>query len=106
VRLVSFSVDPEHDTPEVLRGYAESRGVDLTNWSLVTGGEEAVRSLVVSGFALPMGERLDLAGGLVDVAHAARLVLVDRQGGVRGYYSSDETGLDETFHRTRQILAE
>jgi len=106
VRLVSFSVDPEHDTPDVLRGYAESRSLDLTNWSLVTGDENAVRSIVVSGFALPMGERLDLAGGLVDVAHAARLFLVDRQGGIRGYYASDETGLDETFPRTRQILAE
>ena len=53
-----------------------------------------------------MGERIDLAGGLVDVAHAARLVLVDRDGGVRGYYGSDAVGLDEVFHRTRQILAE
>ena len=106
VRLVSFSVDPEHDTPERLRDYAGSRRLDLERWSLVTGGEQEVRSIVVDGFALPMGERIDLAGGLVDVAHAARLVLVDRAGGVRGYYGSDAVGLDEVFHRTRQILAE
>ena len=106
VRLVSFSVDPEHDTPERLRDYAGSRGLDLEGWSLVTGGGQEVRSVVVDGFALPMGERIDLAGGLVDVAHAARLVLVDRDGGVRGYYGSDEVGLDEVFHRTRQIVAE
>ena len=106
VRLVSFSVDPEHDTPERLRDYAGSRSLDLERWSLVTGGEQEVRSIVVDGFALPMGERIDLAGGLVDVAHAARLVLVDRDGGVRGYYGSDAVGLDEVFHRTRQILEE
>ncbi len=106
VRLVSFSVDPEHDTPERLRDHARSRRLDLERWSLVTGAERDVRSVVVEGFALPMGERLDLAGGLVDVAHAARLALVDRDGGVRGYYASDEVGLDEVFHRTRQILAE
>ena len=106
VRLVSFSVDPEHDTPERLRDYAGSRSIDLERWSLLTGAEEEVRSMVVDGFALPMGERLDLAGGLVDVAHAARLALVDRNGGVRGYYGSDAVGLDEVFHRTRQILAE
>ncbi|MXX61010.1 MAG: SCO family protein [Holophagales bacterium] len=106
VRLVSFSVDPEHDTPERLRDYAGSRSIDLERWSLVTGVEPEVRSIVVDGFALPMGERLDLAGGLVDVAHAARLALVDRDGAVRGYYASDAVGLDEVFHRTRQILAE
>lgn len=106
VTLVSFTVDPAHDTPERLRDYARSRSLDLEHWSLVTGAEPDVRSLVVDGFALPMGERLDLAGGLVDVAHAARLALVDRDGGVRGYYASDAVGLDEVFHRTRQVLAE
>ena len=106
VRLVSFSVDPEHDTPERLRDYAGSRSLHLERWSLVTGDEEAMRAVVLDGFALPMGERLDLAGGLVDVAHTTRLVLVDRAGGIRGYYGSDAVGLDEVFHRTRQILAE
>jgi len=106
VRIVSFSVDPEHDTPARLLGYAGSRGLDLERWSFVTGAEEAMRSVVLDGFALPMGERLDLAGGLVDVAHATRLVLVDRAGGIRGYYGSDAVGLDEVFHRTRQVLAE
>ena len=106
VRLVSFSVDPEHDTPARLLDYAGSRGLDLDRWSFVTGAEEAMRSVVLDGFALPMGERLDLAGGLVDVAHATRLVLVDRAGGIRGYYGSDAVGLDEVFHRTRQVLAE
>jgi len=106
VRLVSFSVDPEHDTPERLLDYAGSRGLDLDRWSFVTGAEKAMRSVVLDGFALPMGERLDLAGGLVDVAHATRLVLVDRAGGIRGYYGSDAVGLDEVFHRTRQVLAE
>ncbi len=106
VRLVSFSVDPEHDTPERLRDYAGSRGLDLERWSLVTGDEEEMRAIVLDGFAVPMGDRLDLAGGLVDVAHSTRLALVDRAGGIRGYYGSDPVGLDEVFHRTRQILAE
>ena len=106
VRLVSFSVDPEHDTPARLLDYAGSRRLDLERWSFVTGAEGVMRSVVLDGFALPMGERLDLAGGLVDVAHATRLVLVDRAGGIRGYYGSDAVGLDEVFHRTRQVLAE
>ena len=57
VRLVSFTVDPAHDTPERLRDYARSRSLDLERWSLLTGAEPGVRSVVVDGFALPMGER-------------------------------------------------
>ena len=106
VRLVSFSVDPAYDTPEQLRSYALGHRLDLERWSLVTGPEEEVRSLIEDGFALWMGERIDLAGGLVDVSHSTRLVLVDRDGGIRGDYGSDAVGLNELFHRTRQVLAD
>lgn len=106
VRLVSFSVDPEYDTPERLRAYAQSRGLDGERWSLVTGDGKEVRSLVEDGFGQPMGERLTLWGGAIDVAHTTRLVLVDQGGRIRGDYGSDRAGLDEIFHRARQVLAE
>lgn len=106
VRLVSFSVDPVHDTPERLRDYAQSRGLDDGRWSLVTGDEQEVRSLVEDGFEQPMGEGLILSGGAFDVAHTTRLVLVDQGGRIRGDYASDRVGLDEVFHRARQVLAE
>ena len=106
VRLVSFSVDPAHDTPERLRAYALDRGLAEERWSLVTGNEQEVRSLVEDGFEQPMGERLTLWGGAVDVAHTTRLVLVDQGGRIRGVYGSDRVGLDEVFHRARQVLAE
>lgn len=106
VRLVSFSVDPAYDTPERLRDYAQSRGLDDERWSLVTGDEQEVRSLVEDGFGQPMGEGLILWGGAVDVTHTTRLVLVDRYGRTRGDYGSDRVGLDEVFHRTLQVLAE
>ena len=92
----------EEEVEEILRTPADQQVLPRNR----AGDEQEVRSVVASGFAMPMGERIDLAGGLVDVAHAARLVLVDRDGGVRGYYGSDAVGLDEVFHRTRQILAE
>lgn len=106
VRLVSFSVDPAYDTPERLRDYARSRGLDGERWSFVTGDEREVRSLVEDGFEQPMGESLILWDGAVDVAHTTRLVLVDRDGRIRGGYGSDRVGLDEVFHRARQVLAE
>lgn len=106
VRLVSFSVDPEYDTPERLRDFAQNRGLHDERWSLVTGDEQEVRSLVEDGFEQPMGESLILRGGAVDVAHTTRLVLVDQDGRIRGDYGSDRVGLDEVFHRARQVLAE
>lgn len=106
VRLVSFSVDPAYDTSERLREYARSHGIDDERWRLLTGVEQEVRSLVEDGFEQPMGESLILWGGAVDVAHTTRLVLVDQGGGIRGDYGSDRVGLDEVFHRARQVLAE
>ncbi len=106
VRLVSFSVDPAYDTPERLRDYARSRGFDNERWRFITGNEQEVRSLVEDGFEQPMGESLILWDGAVDVAHTTRLVLVDQGGRIRGDYGSDRVGLDEVFHRARQVLAE
>ena len=54
VRLVSISVDPEHDTPEILSAYAKEMGVDPGRWTLLTGDAEQVRQLVVDGFKTPV----------------------------------------------------
>jgi protein SCO1/2 len=102
VELLLISVDPAHDTPEVLREYARSRALDPARWRLLTGEPEAVRRLVVEGFLVAMGEPAT-TGGMLDIAHSGRLALVDRDGGIRGYYDTSEEGLDEVFHRSRTV---
>ena len=92
IRLVSISVDPEHDTPEVLTEYAKGVGVDPLRWTLLTGDPAEVRRLVVDGFKAP------------DAVHTGRLVLVDGSGRVRGFYGSDEVGLDEVYNRAQHVL--
>lgn len=106
VHLVSISVDPAHDTPEVLRAYAAEHHVDPRRWTLLTGDPERIRALVVDGFKtpLPAGAPAPGAGGPIDIAHTAKLVLVDGRGNVRGYYGSDEMGLDEVFNRAQHVL--
>jgi len=104
IRLVSISVDPEHDTPEVLRAYAKGIGVDPGRWSLVTGDPESVRRLVVDGFKTPMDSPPTGGAEPMDIAHTGKLVLVDGAGHVRGYYDSDEMGLDEVFNRAQHVL--
>ena len=104
VRLLSITVDPEFDRPPVLAEYAHRHGIDTRRWSLLTGPLDEVRRVVVEGFKTPMGERETNGAGLMDIAHTGKLVLIDANGAVRGYYDSDELGLDEVFHRSQHVL--
>jgi protein SCO1/2 len=87
VRLVSVSVDPDHDTPEVLRAYAARHHANPEVWTFLTGNREAVFELSARGFWLPVGEtppeEVPLLG---PVTHSSKFVLVDAQGRVRAYY--------------------
>ncbi len=86
-RLVSFSVDPTHDTPEVLREYADHFGADA-NWLFVTGERDALYDLIGHGFRLSVADRPpdQAAAGEELVTHSDRFVLVDAAGRIRGYY--------------------
>lgn len=104
VRLVSISVDPENDTPPVLAAYGARLGVDPARWTLLTGDPGKVKALVVDGFKTPMDPEAPGTPGPVDIAHTGKLVLVDGAGRIRGYYDSDEMGLDEVFNRAQHVL--
>ncbi len=82
VYFVSFSVDPERDTPEVLSRYADRYGADHNSWSFLTGEKEAIYQLAYEGFNLAAGRQGN------EILHSTRFVLVDRAGQVRGYYDS------------------
>lgn len=92
VRLVSFTVDPANDTPEVLRAYAQRFHAEPPAWIFVTGQRRALFALIHDGFKLAMAERspdeADDGQGLV--THSDRFALVDRQLRIRGYYRPTE----------------
>ena len=87
VHLVSFSVDPERDTPDVLRGYAEKLQADPKRWDFLTGSKSTVYKLSHEGFKLAVSDGSDAEGIPV---HSTRMVLVDRHGEIRGYYDATE----------------
>ena len=104
VHLVSFSVDPEKDTPEVLRGYAEKLRAEPKRWDFLTGAKSAIYDLSHKGFKLAVSDGSDEAGIPV---HSTRLVLVDRHGEIRGYYEATEADavtklLADTSHLLRE----
>jgi protein SCO1/2 len=111
VELLTVTVDPEYDTPEVLAAYADSLGANLDHWRFLTGDSQAIQEFVVGGFKLAVGEpkQLDAGStaadpGVFDIAHSSKLALVDRFGNIRGYYSIDEDGLAELYHRTLRVI--
>jgi len=103
MRLVSFSVDPEHDTPAVLRRYATTAGA-TDHWLFLTGEREQVWTLIKDGFKLPVQEQDDPA---MPILHSSKRVLVDAQGRIRGYYSAvDDEGRAALLRDLGRVLAE
>jgi len=99
--LVSFSVDPLRDTPEVLRPYADGFGADPKRWwFLTTEDEAAMRRLALDGFRIVARSSTseERREGMDDILHSTYFVLVDTAGRVRGVYDS----LDE--ERVGQLL--
>lgn len=87
VRLVSFSVDPERDTPAVLTEYARRYRADRDRWWFLTGDRKTVYRLIREGFRLTVKDLPEDDGQIV---HSLRFALVDRNGQVRGYYNGDD----------------
>jgi len=83
VHLVSFTVDPEKDTPQVLRSYADKLRAEAGRWDFLTGDRAAIYDLCQKGFKLGVSDGSDEMGTPV---HSTRMVLVDRRGEIRGYY--------------------
>ena len=86
VRLVSFSVDPTHDTPDVLRGYAERAGAKR-DWLFLTGPRDALAALLKDGFHVAFA---DDGPPEAPITHSDRLVLIDRELHIRGYYHGQD----------------
>ena len=99
VRLVSFSVDPVHDTPEVLLDYARRAGAG-DGWLFVTGPREALAGLLRDGFKVAWADDGPPAS---PITHSDRFVLVDRALRIRGYYHGTEP--DDVARLARDALA-
>lgn len=78
--IVSISIDPQHDTSEVLKQYAENYGIDNPNWNFLTGDREKIYTLANKGFGIFASTDETVPGGF---AHSGMFALVDREGYIR-----------------------
>ena len=100
ISLLSISVDPDRDTPEKLRDYGQAFGARPGLWKWATGSQGEIERTVVQGFkmAVVRQPRVKVAGmsadqvraEAFDIFHGEKLVLVDAQGRIRGYFDADE----------------
>ena len=76
VKLVSFTVDPQRDTPQALAEYGKKYSADAARWTFLTGDTATLDMLDHDAFML----------GNLSMDHSTRFVLIDRKGRIRGYY--------------------
>jgi protein SCO1 len=101
VQLVSFTVDPERDTPQRLALYADKYQADAKRWYFLTGQRDRIFRLVQEGFHLAVVALPDDSELTGVVPHSPRFVLVDRDARIRGYYDSREL---EAFVRLKNDI--
>ena len=94
---MTVTVDPEYDTPGILKQYAEKYQADTNTWHFLTGDKKKIERLMFDGFKLGFADDI--------VFHSDRLILVDRDLKIRGYYSgSDKKDFQRLQHDIKRIL--
>lgn len=116
--IASFTINPSHDTPSVLKTYAETHGIISKNWQMLTGDQEVIIGLANKGFDLYAAAKEKAPGGF---EHSGMFALIDKKGHIRSrqdefgnpilYYrgitetSKDEAGevIDTSLHQITEL---
>jgi protein SCO1/2 len=102
LQLISISVDPENDTPQVLKSYAKKHGADVDNWAFLTGDYATIAKTSEDGFKIALAGKIEEGKPHLGITHGSHLILVDGAGKIRGYFRSSE---DETASEIVQALS-
>jgi protein SCO1/2 len=103
VVLLSHTIDPEHDTVEVLKDYAEKLGISSHRWHMVTGPKDHIYD-TAKRYMLAAMEDKQAPGGFI---HSGSFSLVDRRGQIRGYYKGTEKeAVSKLIKDIRRLLNE
>ena len=90
VKLISISVDPAFDHPEKLQSYAKRFDANEGQWTFLTGEKKIIYPLILKGFHVPLADASEYDAAIKNpdetFIHSERLVLVDKEGVIRGFY--------------------
>lgn len=105
VMLVSLSIDGGHDSPEVLKRFADGYGADYDRWRFLTGDRGVVWPLIQDGLKLPVEQAEP--GADMQILHSGKLLLIDEAGVIRGYYDGlNDAGRIDLLVDLRRLLSE
>jgi len=93
IAILSFSVDPENDVPKKLFKVARKWKANPFIWKFLTGDLEHIKSVLVNGFKVPVGDK-EYSKSIYDIAHSEKIVLVDQDGFIRGYYKMEKNDIN------------
>ena len=92
--ILSFTINPRYDTPEILKKYQERYGITHPNWNLLTGNQEEIFKLSREGFYILTNENEEAPGGF---EHSGMFALVDKEGYIRS--RTDQFGNPLIYYR-------
>jgi protein SCO1/2 len=101
VQFISFSIDPDRDTPRTLMRYKTHHGIKSANWIFLTGDEEKIHLLGIENFQIFAGRDEESQGGF---AHSGAFTLVDKEGFVRGVYLGTDSKQVEQLEKDIRLL--
>ncbi|MCF0071063.1 SCO family protein [Dyadobacter sp. CY261] len=104
LRILSHSIDPEHDTPEVLKRYSNDLGVSNATWQFVTGDREKIYEIGQKHYLITAAEDAKSPGGFL---HSGHFVLMDKDRHIRGMYDgTTDAGTYDLIRDIRTLLKE
>ncbi len=108
VVILSYTVDPKHDTVQALQNYAAQYGAKPGKWHLLTGEKSEIYNLAYNGYKVTAKEHDSTSTSLEDqFVHTDKFVLVDKDGVIRGYYSgTDPEEVDKLIGEIKILLYE
>ncbi len=107
VALVSITAHSAHDTAEVLRAYADSKGADPKQWLYLTGEEEHVHKVIQNSFFKGVDKETNPKDPSNPVTHSPELLLIDRDGIIRGYVDGqDRDAVNALILRIRELAGQ
>ncbi|SDM72395.1 SCO family protein [Siphonobacter aquaeclarae] len=90
VVLVSHTIDPQHDTPSVLKRYGGQFDAQPGRWYFLTGNKADLYALAIKGYKLAVQDDSEKTPASETFTHDSKLVLVDKEGVIRGYYDGED----------------
>lgn len=102
--ITSFSVDPERDSAVQLKKYSHKMNIDNSNWHLLTGEKKAIYNMARRDFMIVA---TDGDGGEEDFIHSEKLVLIDKEKHIRGFYDgTDEAAINQLLQDIKKLKHE